>query len=85
MEDDQEQSPISSIYACGRPIEFWGMITPAQLAAESQALMKLLNDPRFADPTSQTMIAQVINELAWVNDGQAIPASEMIDKGLKVI
>lgn len=61
------------------------MITPAQLAAESQALMKLLNDPRFADPTSQTMIAQVINELAWVNDGQAIPASEMIDKGLKVI
>jgi hypothetical protein len=31
------------------------------------------------------MIAQVINELAWVNDGEAMPASEIIANNLKVI
>ena len=61
------------------------MITPEQLIAESNALMKLLNDPRFADRQMQTMIAQVINELAWVNDGEAIPASNIIANNLKVI
>ena len=61
------------------------MVTPEQLIAESEALVKLLNDPRFADPQRQQFIATVINELAWVNDGQAIPASQVIDQNLKMI
>ena len=60
------------------------MITVDQLVAESEALMKLYNDPRFvSDPIKQVLIGMLLNELAWVNDGEAIPASQMIDKGLK--
>ena len=61
------------------------MITAEQLVAESNALMKLLNDPRFAAPQMQTLIASVINELAWANDGEAIPESQMIAQGSRVI
>ena len=54
------------------------MITPEQLAAESDALMKLSDDPRFQAPSTQRTIARVINALAWVNDGQSPPVSQML-------
>ena len=57
------------------------MITVEQLVAESEALVKLLNDPRFADQKSQNLIVSVINELAWVNDGEAMPESQMLVLG----
>jgi hypothetical protein len=59
------------------------MITPEQLAAESEALTKLLDDPRFQSPGTPSLIALVINELAWVNDGEAMPASQILINDLE--
>ena len=54
------------------------MITPEQLAAESEALVKLMNDPRFDVPMYQNAIRLVLNELAWINDGEALPVTQIL-------
>jgi hypothetical protein len=54
------------------------VITPEQLVQESEALIKLLNDPRFAAPKVQRLIERVINELAYVNGGDAPPVSQVL-------
>ena len=40
------------------------MITPAQLIAETNILTKLLNDPRFANPTAQDEIMHAL--MCWL-------------------
>ena len=54
------------------------MVSPELLIAQSQALMTLLNDQRYQDKQSQTLIATNINTLAWVNDGEAATPSENV-------
>ena len=54
------------------------MITPEQLVAESEALVKLMNDPAYSAPEIQMVLARVLNELAWVNDGEPPPVSQIL-------
>jgi hypothetical protein len=56
------------------------MRTAAEIVAESEALIKLMNDPNFYAPELQMMIARVINELAWLND-DAPPVSKILVDG----
>ena len=57
------------------------MITPEQLVAESEALVKLMNDPAYFAPEIQMVLARVLNELAWVNDGEPPPVSQILATG----
>ena len=52
--------------------------TEQQIAAESDALMKLMVDPRFSGPIWQAIITRVLNELAWINDGVPPPVSKIL-------
>jgi hypothetical protein len=49
--------------------------------AESMALIKLMNNPNFYDPITQEILARVLNELAWMNDNDAPPVSEILITG----
>lgn len=52
--------------------------TDKQIADESDALVQLMVDPRFSGPIWQAIIARVLNELAWLNDGEAPPVSKIL-------
>lgn len=60
------------------------MITAEQLGGETHALLGLLNDLNYSDPETQRLIRMLINELAWVNDGEAMQASVAIVTGASI-
>lgn len=60
------------------------MITAEQLGGETHALLGLLNDSNYSDPETQRLIRMLINELAWVNDGEAMQASVAIVTGASI-